>query len=121
MLLNVSLFLVATARLFSTHKQIYANPYSVQGSIIRNVTTINAYGPNSLTDSVIISETGYGTNQLTLILIGEQDTFYFYCNDTDLCEIDCVSRYSCINITIICHGKCSILCDYFTINQNSLA
>ena len=94
---------------------------SCRSATIRSIhNKIVAHGTNALNDSVIISEGGNSTNNgtgyLHIYINGTNDNeFDIYCNETDICKIDCQSSNSCTNLVLHCTNK-SI--DATSINTN---
>ena len=86
-------------------------------SAIHNKVQVN--GNNALGGSIIISETNFNRNGTLLIFINgtNDDTFDIYCNDTDICKIDCQSSDSCTHLNIHCGSsrpsRCFVKCDPF--------
>ena len=78
---------------------------------VRNII-VNAI--NALDDSVIISEFEEGAADRTLKVAingSHSSAVYLYCNDTDICKINCQSSGACGKLILSCNGTCYVNCD----------
>ena len=82
---------------------------SCQSSTIREIELIRASGDNALSDSTIVTQT-QGTFKL-YVNGTNSSPLYVYCNETDICKIDCQSSNACTTMYLYCFGTCFVDCD----------
>ena len=78
---------------------------------------LEANGNNSLSGSVIISQTNFEENGTLYIFINgsNYEKFDIYCSETDICIITCESTDSCTQLYVYCGSlsmsRCFVYCD----------
>ena len=72
--------------------------------------TETVYLIDSQTDLIINSD-GIGEMKVYLRGIKSGSDNTIYCNNNDLCIIDCGTQDSCHGLLLYCFGKCDIKCD----------
>ena len=84
-----------------------------QEATISNVEMMTADGEANMREATIISDTAKGTNNFTLNVNGtnEGGNYRLYCNESDVCNINCHSETACETLIIYCFGICHIHCD----------
>ena len=90
------------------------------GADIRGVWKIVAMGKNVLRHAVIVSSISCNnndasseeSNEFSIEISGAMDgNYYLYCNESDSCNIECLSSDACGNLKIYCEGSCTVSCD----------
>ena len=91
---------------------------SCQYSYIRAIhNKIEANGYNALSGSIIISESNFENNGTLYVYINDTndaDTFDLYCNETDICYIDCQAQDACTQLAVHCGSdpsRCFVSCN----------
>ena len=84
-------------------------------SRVSNVHFIGLLGDDNLNGSIIISESGYGTNRMVIGIDGTNSgLFDVYCNLSDICIIRCQSNQACTNLQLHCENQtqtnCFVMC-----------
>ena len=115
--------------------QVYCEGYiGCRDSVIRNAKYIESTGENALYSMTIISEISDDKADGTLYSYSDNGTLInvlnktltirlnsditvssnIYCNQTDICQIDCQSDYSCSSLNLYCYGICNVKCNQVT-------
>ena len=90
---------------------------SCMDAMIRGVhNKIEVNGINALSGSLIISETNFDENGTLIIYINgtNDDRYDIYCNETDICKIECESNHACTELVLHCdshQSQCLVSCD----------
>lgn len=112
--------------LFHTHQLFCASDESCIYTQICNVENIYANGDDALSGATIFSETGILNNSeitsssnatFKLFLNGTStNEFTLYCNESDICQIECQSDEACTYLQLYCFGRCLVSCGVYGIN-----
>ena len=89
---------------------------SCSNSVIQNVQKVIVDGEDALVGATIESSGNFSNNSSVDTLIvrinGKHNgTFDIYCNEGDICKIDCQSRHACSDLCLYCFGTCFVDCD----------
>ena len=90
---------------------------SCNSARIMSIQSVLAWGYNSLMNATIMSNYNYEywtnisieSNELNITIHDDIEIPYFvYCNETDICYINCLSNHACTYMNLQCDGVCYI-------------